>query len=92
MVQICERQRTKFHRLNPAKVEPNESLPEKNSRNYVGFFITDFQREIQVDQAIVQQEMEYLQNFRVMAYFISKRPPALQLQQWGICYNVRYKG
>jgi hypothetical protein len=77
MVKICKAQRTELHQLNPTKAKLGELLPPGYSRSYFGFLLVDLQREIQVDQYIVQHESEHLKNFGVIASIIGKRPPVL---------------
>lgn len=68
--------------LHPTKSQPGEQLPEGFSRSYAGFLIRDLQREIRVDQAVINEEVNYLSEFAAIACFVGGRPPASQLRQW----------
>jgi hypothetical protein len=67
---------------HPTKPLPDESLPEGFTRSYAGFLLKGGNREIEVDQDVVEQEMQWLQNFAVIACFLGGTPPAYQLRNW----------
>jgi hypothetical protein len=68
--------------LHPTRAMPGEELPEGYSRSYTGFLLQNQNREVEVDQDVVRQEMDYLAQFVVIASFIGGKPPEHMLQQW----------
>jgi hypothetical protein len=66
----------------PTKPDRDESLPDGYSRSYAGFLLKGGDREIEVNQDVVEQEMEWLQNFAVIACFLGGTPLAYQLRNW----------
>jgi hypothetical protein len=57
-------------------------LPEGYSRSYAGLLLRNQQREVEVDQAIVRHEMEYLSQFMVIAFFLGRKPSKVQMSTW----------
>jgi hypothetical protein len=60
--------------LHPTRAMPGEELPEGYSRSYAGFLLRNQNREVEVDQDVVRQEMDYLVQFVVIASFIGGKP------------------
>jgi hypothetical protein len=60
LTQLHNHQSDPTDTLHPTKVTPGETLPEGYSRSYGGLFLRNLQQEIEVDQDIVRQEMDYL--------------------------------
>lgn len=67
---------------HPTKAQAGEQLPNGYSRSYAGLLLKDLKREIQVNTDIVKSEMDFLQTFAVIAFFIGGRPPEIQMQGW----------
>jgi hypothetical protein len=67
---------------HPSKAQPNETLPEGYARSYSGLLLRGGTREIKVDQAIIKQEMDYLETHAVIGSFIGGKPPLHFLMQW----------
>jgi hypothetical protein len=67
---------------HPTKAQAGEQLPDGYSRSYAGLLLKDTKREIQVNQDIVRCEMEFLQTYAVIAFFIGGRPPESRMQGW----------
>jgi hypothetical protein len=68
--------------LHPTKAQEGEQLPPGYSRSYAGLLLKDLKREIQVNQDAVKQEMEYLQTFAVIAFFIGGKPSEHLMFEW----------
>jgi hypothetical protein len=68
--------------LHPMKAQEGEQLPPGYSRSYAGLLLKDLKREIQVNQDVVKQEMEYLQTFAVIAFFIGSKPLEHLMFEW----------
>jgi hypothetical protein len=80
--QIFEERSDPQHALHPTKASPGEELPPGYSRSYAGFFLCNLEREIEVDQDIITQEMDYLTQFMAIVCIIGGAPPHAQLPQW----------
>lgn len=74
-----QRQPTRPH---PTKAIPNETLPEGYARSYSGLLLRGGSREIMVDQAVIKQEMAYLQDHVAIASFVGGKPQEQQLTKW----------
>jgi hypothetical protein len=68
--------------LHPTKVQEGEQLPPGYSRSYAGLLLKDTKREIQVNQDAVKSEMEYLQAFAIIAFFIGGKPSEHLMLGW----------
>jgi hypothetical protein len=68
--------------LHPTKAQEGEQLPPGYSRSYAGLLLKDLKRDITVNQDAVKQEMEYLQTFAVIAFFIGGKPPEHLMSGW----------
>jgi hypothetical protein len=77
---------------HPTKAQEGEQLPSGYSRSYAGLLIKDLKREIQVNQDAVKCEMDFLQNFAVIAFFIGRRPLESQMQGWLETLKVQVQG
>jgi hypothetical protein len=68
---------------HPTKAAPGEELPEGFTRSYAGFLLRNVQREIEVDQDIVKEEMEYLTQFlSIFVCFVGGALPQASIPQW----------
>ena len=67
---------------HPTKAAPGEELPEGFTRSYAGFLVRNVQREIEVDQDIVKEEMEYLIQFLSIVCFVGGALPQASILQW----------
>ena len=76
------------HCFHVTKAEQGKKLPKGYSRSYAGFLLKDMKREISVNQAIVQQEMEYLSKFGIIACFVGRRAPAYCMSR---CSNRKFQ-
>jgi hypothetical protein len=80
--QFYESQMNSSSALHPTKASPGEELPEDYSRSYTGFLLHDSQYEIEVDQDVVKQEMEYLTKFVSIVCFVGGAPSQGTMSQW----------
>ena len=60
--------------LHPTKANPGEELPPGYSRSYAGFLIHNLEREIEVDQDVIKQKMDYLTQFMAIVCFVGDAP------------------
>lgn len=58
--------------LHSIKAQPGEDLHEGYFRSYAGFLLRETNRVVQVDQAVVKQEIDFLSNFVAIAYFVGE--------------------
>jgi hypothetical protein len=63
-------------------VQSEEKLPERFRRNYVGFFLRDLNREVEVNQDAVKHEMEFMVKFATIACFVGGCPLENHLKKW----------
>ena len=80
LTQLHDHQSDPTDILHPTKVTPGETLPEGYSCSYGGL-LRNLHQEIEVDQDIVRQEIDYLSQYVTIAFFLGGRPPEAQLYQ-----------
>ena len=67
IVEIFANQQQTNSGLHTTRASQGEQLPEGYSRSYARFLFRDMKREIEVDQAVVKEEMDYLTCFSTIA-------------------------
>ena len=68
--------------LHPTKAQAGEQLPPGYSRSYAGLLIKDLKHKITVNQDAVKHEMEFLEAYAVIAFFIGGKPPEHLMYEW----------
>jgi hypothetical protein len=67
---------------HPTKATPGEELPAGFAQSYASFLICNHQREIEIDQDIVKQEMEYLRQYVAIVCVIGGSPVMSTISGW----------